>query len=85
MTVIEIDFNGVKETYPCVLKQANEIDECEEGKIVVLCLKNGEVYTGVFKGIDDDDEDVMLESLNKKHTIGLKTYWIKEFYEVEKN
>jgi hypothetical protein len=60
---VEIDFKEGKRTIEMELKEPHEIEDCEEGKAVMLNLRNGETYTGIFKGMDGD-EDIMLGSLS---------------------
>ena len=62
---VEFDFKDGKRTISMELKEPREIEDCEEGKAVILNLRNGETYTGIFKGMDGD-EDIMLRSLNNK-------------------
>ena len=76
---VEIDFKEGKKTIEMMLKSASEIDDCEEGKAIILNLRSGEAYTGIFKGMDD--EEIMLGSLSEKNTIGLKVSWVRDYYE----
>ena len=62
------------------LKKPYEIKDCDEGKVIILNLYTGENYTGIFKGMDGD-EDVMLGSLSGKGRIGLKVAWMKDYFE----
>lgn len=65
------------------LKENYEIEDCEEGKVIVLNLCNGETYTGIFKGIDG--QDIIIESLNSQNTIGLRASFINDYFEEIKN
>jgi len=56
-------------TKKALIKDAKEINNIEEGKEVVLFFNSGQEYTGIFKGLDDDQ--ILLKSLNSEHTIGL--------------
>lgn len=69
-----------KRTVEMELKEPHEIENCEEGKAVMLNLRNGETYTGIFKGMDDD-EYIMLGSLSGGNTIGLKVNWVNDYFE----
>ena len=51
---VEIDFKDGKRTIEMVMKEQYEIEDCEEGEAVMLNLRNGETYTGVFKGMDGE-------------------------------
>ncbi len=51
------------------LRNANEIENLEEGKEVVLIFTNGEQYTGIFKGLAD--EQIILKALKSDAMIGL--------------
>lgn len=77
---VEIDFKEGKKTIEMIIKDPYEIEDCEEGKVVILNLINGKIYTGIFKGMDGD-EDIMLGSLSGKNTIGLKVGWLNEYLE----
>lgn len=77
---VEIDFKDGKRTIEMVMKEPYEIEYCEEGKAVMLNLRNGETYTGIFKGMDGD-EDIMLGSLSGGNTIGLKVGWLNDYFE----
>lgn len=77
---VEIDFKEGKRTIEMELKEPHEIEDCEEGKAVMLNLRNGETYTGFFKGMDGG-EDIMLGSLSGGITIGLKVNWVNDYFE----
>lgn len=77
---VEIDCKEGKKTIEMVMKEPYDIEDCEEGKVVMLNLRNGETYTGIFKGMDGD-EDIMLASLSGKNTIGLKIAWLNDYFE----
>jgi hypothetical protein len=77
---VEIDFKDGKRTIEMVIKKPYEIEDCEKGKAVMLNLRNGETYTGIFKGMDGD-EDIMLGSLSGGKTIGLKVGWLNDYFE----
>lgn len=77
---VELDFPDGKRTIEMALKQSHEIQDCEEGKAVCLNLKNGETHTGIFKGMDGDD-DVKLGTLSGDHTLGYKVNWIDDYLE----
>ena len=77
---VEIDFKEGKRTIEMELKEPYEIENCEEGKAVIINLRNGETYTGIFKGMDGD-EDIMIGSLSGKNIIGLKVNWIEDYFE----
>lgn len=76
---VEIDFAEGKKTIEMLLKSPIEIDDCEVGKIIVLNLRSGETYTGIFKGMDD--EYIMLGSLTMQVTIELKALWVRDYFE----
>tara|TARA_R110002126_G_scaffold289552_2_gene444710 strand:- start:6313 stop:6576 length:264 start_codon:yes stop_codon:yes gene_type:complete len=76
---IEVDFKEGTKTIQSELKQPFDIEECEEGKYVVLSLLNGENYSGFYRGMDD--QTIMLESLNRGQTIGLEFNWLDNYLE----
>lgn len=80
---VQIDFKEGKRTIEMQRKEDWEIDECEEGKVIMLNLCNGETYTGIFKGING--QDIMIESLSSQNTIGLQASFINDYFEEIKN
>ena len=76
---IEINFPDGKRTIEMSQKKQYDIQNCEQEKIVVLNLNNGESYTGIFKGIDGDD--AVLGSISGKNTIGINSVWIHDYFE----
>lgn len=77
---VEINFADGKKTITMMEKAPYEIYDCEIGKAVVINLRNNEVYTGIFKGMDGD-EDIMLGALSGKGRIGLKVNWVVNYFE----
>jgi hypothetical protein len=75
----EFEFEDGKRTINMESKDISDIEDCDVGKIISLLLHNNECYTGVFKGIDEDD--IMIKTSNGTHTIGVKTYWVKSYLE----
>lgn len=61
------------------LRNANEIENLEEGKEVILFFANGEQYTGIFKGLID--EQIILKSLKSDTRIGLPLNMLELFLE----
>lgn len=61
------------------LREAEEIENLEEGKEVVLLFDNGDEYTGTFKGIDG--EQIILKSLESDNMIGLPIHRLKGYLE----
>jgi len=76
---VEINFKDGKKTIQMEMKIPCEIENCEEGKAVVLKLKNGDTYTGIFRGMDD--EDILLGSLKYNSTIGVNLSSIENYFE----
>jgi len=63
------------------MKEPFEVEECKVGLIVMLNLQNGQTYTGIFHGIDDCTQDVILQSIQGGSLIGLKSEWIEDYFE----
>ena len=61
------------------LRNAEEIETLKEGKEVVLLFINGEEYTGIFKGLDD--EQIILKALDCETMIGLPLNMLKGYLE----
>lgn len=61
------------------VRDAEQIYELQEGKEVVLVFKNGEDYTGIFKGLDDDQ--IMLKALESNSIIGLPVSQLEYYLE----
>lgn len=76
---IEVDFKDGRKKIEMQLKETYEIDDCEMEKVIVLNLCNGEMYTGIFKGMDGDD--IMIGSISGKNTIGLSVDVINDYFE----
>ena len=66
-------------TKQAYLRDAEEIENLEEGKEVVLLFVNGEEYTGIYKGLDDDQ--IILKSLDSDSMIGLPLNMLKGYLE----
>lgn len=62
-----------------LIKNANDLKNCEEGKEVVLIFDSGQEYTGIFKGFDGDE--IMLKSLDSTSRIGLPYNRLKGYLE----
>lgn len=77
---VEIDFNGRKRIIEMELKEPHEIEDCEDGKVVILYLCNGETYTGFFEGMDGN-EYIVLGALSGGDTIGLKVNTVNDYFE----
>jgi small nuclear ribonucleoprotein (snRNP)-like protein len=77
---VQINFKEGKRTIEMLMKDHYEIENCEKGKIVMLNLIIGETYTGIFKGIDDEEE-IILGSISSENTIGIKLEWLKSYFE----
>lgn len=75
----EINFKNGKRTIEMELKEDYEIHDCEVEKVIMLNLFNGENYTGIFKGMDDDQ--IMLGSLSGENTIGLSIAVVNDYFE----
>ena len=82
MTIIaevEIDFPDGTRTIEMLKKDRHEIENCKEGKVVMLCMKNGQVYTGKFKNSDEDD--IIIESISSNYSIGLPDTGLGYYFE----
>lgn len=80
---VEIDFKEGKRTIEMVMKESSEIEDCEEGKAVMLNLRNGDTYTGIFRGMDGD-EGIMLGALKSGLMIGVEVSWLNNYFEETK-
>lgn len=78
---VEIDFPTGKKDIEMVLKEGHEIEDCEEGTVVMLNLVDGQQLTGIFNGMSG--EDVKLGSLDDKSKImlGYNIRWVKNYFE----
>ena len=68
------------ETKEALLKNPTDLEDCVEGKEVVLLFDNGEEYTGIFEGFDGDDT-IMLKSKESEQRIGLPYNRLKVYLE----
>lgn len=48
---VEINFPDGKREIEMVQKRGHEIEDCEEGKVVILILTDGQELTGIFRRI----------------------------------
>ena len=69
----------MSKTKQAYLRDAEEIENLEEGKEVVLIFGNGGEYTGIFKGLDD--EQIILKALDSERMIGLPLNMLKGYLE----
>ena len=69
----------MSKTKQAYLRDAEEIENLEEGKEVVLMFDNGDEYTGIFKGLDD--EQIILKALESDSMIGLPLSRLKGYLE----
>lgn len=72
---IEID----NKVYQMTENESYEIEDCDEGKVVIINLINGNSYTGIFHGMDGDI--VLLKSIKSSSVVGLEIDWIKSYLE----
>lgn len=79
---VEVNFPDGKRTIIMVRKKGHDIEECDEGKVVILNLVNNDSLTGIFKGMAGDD--VKLGSLDGKHTLGYNVKWVRNYFEETK-
>lgn len=56
-------------TRECIEIKKEQLPNIPEGKRMSLIYPNGQVYTGFFGGLDD--QQIILKSISKNHTIGL--------------
>lgn len=60
-------------------KDASDINECEQGKAVLLLFQNKKTFEGIFMGIDDDN--IVLQSTKGDNCIGLPVCFLKGYFE----
>ena len=77
---IELEIKGKKNTFEMIIKEPSDLEDLEDGHIVMLNLKNGEQYTGIFDGLDEYNE-ILLKSLESDQRIGLKIWWVRDYLE----
>ena len=77
---VGIKINGVEKDYEMVIRETYEIEDCEDGKIVLLLGHDGSQWTGRFRGTYD--EDIILESLdNPTSRIALNSDGVGMYFE----
>ena len=78
---VEVELPTGKKKIEMLLKKRTEIEDCEEGKIIILNLVDGQELTGIFKGLTED-EDVKIAPLSgSKMVLGYKLKWIDNYFE----
>jgi hypothetical protein len=75
---LEVEIEG--RTIEFIQKERYEIEDCEEGNIIRLQSFNGDVYTGIFKGMDEM-YTILLKSLTSEDVIGLDMQWVSDYFE----
>lgn len=76
---IEINFKEGKKTIEVTLKKKHQIEECEEGKVVILRMKNGDTFTGLFKGMDEST--IMITGLFSSNVMGVNIRSVDDYLE----
>lgn len=80
IATVTLDLEEGKKDVKMVFKPGYDIEECQEGKAVILHVGNGhEEYSGYYKGMDGDT--VMLASFQSGKRIGLELDWISNYWE----
>lgn len=68
-----------------LVRGAEEIDDCEKGKLVILIGADNSQWTGTFVGVDD--ENAIIKSLESESQIGLPldglVCFLEELEEIE--
>lgn len=77
---IKIALSNGERNVTLVEKKLIDIEKCEDGKIILISLNNGETYTGIYKGMDGKFT-LMLGSTSSSQVIGVPTVWVTEYYE----
>ncbi len=77
---VEVHYSTGKKTITMILKDRDDIQNYPGEKTVVINLRNGETYTGYFRGLDDDN-NIMLKSTMSDGLIGLELAWIVNYFE----
>jgi uncharacterized protein YuzE len=80
MEKIEIEINGKKNFFEIELKKPVELRDLEDNYLVIIYLKSGKKYIGVFKRCDTDDE-VIIKLLENGKYIGFDLYWVEKYYQ----
>lgn len=76
---VEINYEKGKKLIKMQLKESFDLEECEVGNVIMLNLKDDQVYTGIFKGIDSST--IILGSINGGRSLGLELNWITNYFE----
>lgn len=58
-------------TRECIEIKKEELSNVPTGKRMSLVYLNDDIYTGFFIDLDDDNDNIILRSINNKHMIGL--------------
>lgn len=61
------------------VRKAEDLENCEIGKEVILLFNNNEQFGGLFQGIDG--EEIILQSLTSEDRIGLPFNRLKGYLE----
>jgi len=66
-------------TKTAIRKKPEELYECEKGKEIILVFDYGEVYSGFFQELNDDE--IILKSTESEDMIGLPYNRLRGFLE----
>lgn len=76
---VTLKINGEEKTIEMLLKESDEIEDCEKGRIVILLTHDGNQWTGRFKY--SDGENVTIEPLDGGRALAFEADWFNEYLE----
>jgi len=83
---MEITVEFFKDGRKVKLNEPEALEECDASKEVNMVFTNGQIYGGMFDGMDDEDEnDVNIRLKRGDHCIGLPYSKLLGWYYEESN
>lgn len=76
---VVLEINGEEKTIEMLLKESDEIQDCEKGKIVVLLTHDGNQWVGHFQSCDG--ENVSIKPIGSLLSLSFELEWFNEYLE----
>lgn len=76
---VVLEINGEEKTIEMLLKESDEIEDCEKGKMVVLLTHDGNQWTGYFQS--SDGENVSIKPFGSRVSLSFELEWFNEYLE----
>ncbi|RYY23500.1 MAG: hypothetical protein EOP41_06425 [Sphingobacteriaceae bacterium] len=87
---LKLKFDNGNKTVKLLKKEGKAIELCDEGKLIMVDLSDGQNLIGIFQGVDQDCGNFMISKLPKtgaesKLMLGYPIKAISDYYESAKS